>query len=114
MTPDQAVPDRETRAQRQGRTIIWEDVDITAARLPPGAKDSPWDECCCGDFRSDHDRGKGPCRYRDHHIPDPDLNVCSEFRLFARAGYRERMHEVLVRQNRELAEKWDKLMGVRP
>lgn len=65
-------------------------VAIKEGRADKGAKDSPLDECDCGDFRQDHVDGTGRCLYPTHHIPDPELNVCRKFRLAGRAGWRER------------------------
>ena len=51
--------------------------------------DHPQDECMCGDWRSDHRDGIGPCRYNGHQ---PDMShgftACSHFRLAGRFGWR--------------------------
>lgn len=44
-----------------------------------------FDTCECGDYRFEHRGGSGPCSYRDHHIPDPELNTCRGFRFFRAA-----------------------------
>lgn len=67
------------------------DQELRLVLDPFGAVDHPEDECFCGCPRRDHENGVGACRWFTHHIPDPELNECKQFRLTGRVGWRDRM-----------------------